>query len=131
MDDEPLSYESRLKQISSTKFKGDLNTVAESAEPKQAAPGDTREFEYIESEIVVEEGIEDGKEEGTEIVRHQSTIKEEIEAPKDGDGDIDEYLRYQEAYRREQQILNQRTVNGSNQLEPSSRVADIGKPSDE
>lgn len=50
---------------------------------------------------MVEEGVDDGHEEGTEIVRHQSTIKEEIEAPKDGDGEIDEYLKYQAAYRRE------------------------------
>jgi len=50
----PSTYESRLKQISQTKFKGDLQNVNESPE-QQADIGDTREFEYLESEVIVDE----------------------------------------------------------------------------
>jgi hypothetical protein len=49
---EKLSYETRLKQISSTKFKGDKANVDSSS--KQPDVGDTREFEYIESELANE-----------------------------------------------------------------------------
>ena len=61
---EPLSYESRLKQITSTKFKGDIQTSPQAGTPaKQAAIGDTREFECIESEII-DEAIKENEGEG-------------------------------------------------------------------
>lgn len=51
---EKLSYETRLKQISSTKFKGDKANVESGSKTPNVE--DTREFEYIEKELAAGEG---------------------------------------------------------------------------
>jgi hypothetical protein len=108
---DPISYESRLQEITKTKFKGDSNNVPESVVVKQPTVGDTREFEYLESEIVDEtihlenQGGAAADFDQAYLARHQTTIKEEIAA--NDHEEIDEYLKYQEAYRREQEAINE------------------------
>ena len=64
--------------------------VTGSADLKQPVIGDTREFEYIESEIICEDDTpaEDA------LLRFQSTIKEEINFDPKEKEEIDNYLTY-------------------------------------
>ena len=78
--------------------------MAGSGDPKNVDVGDTREFEYIESVI---EGEDDDKSPNEEaLLRFQSTIKEEIHIEQKDNEEVEQYLKYQEAYKNEQEQLN-------------------------
>ena len=69
-----------------------------SSKSKNPLVGDTREFEYIESEIV---GDGDDKVDEDAIFRFQSTIKEEITIDLKDNDEAEKYQKYQEAYKHE------------------------------